>query len=70
MGITYANQKCDISVIVVLELKCGGLMHYHVAVYCLFSTTTFAGIGDVIENVMDYVCMANAVPLPLSCGGE
>lgn len=53
MGITYLSQKCDVSVIVVLELKCDGLMRYHVAVYCLFFTTAFAGVGDVTENVMD-----------------
>lgn len=50
-GIAYLNHKCDLFVLVVLELKCG-LMHYHVAVYCLFSTTAFAGVGDVTENVI------------------
>lgn len=52
MGVACLSHKCDILVIVVLELK-WGLMHSHVAVPCLFSTTAFAGIGDVTENVMD-----------------
>lgn len=68
MGITYLNRKCEIFVMVVLGLKCGSV-HYHIAIYCLLSTTAFAGVGDVIENEMDYVCTTNVVSLPLCCGG-
>lgn len=44
----------------------GALPHCYL---CLLSTTAFAGVGDVIENEMDYVCTTNVVSLPLCCGG-